>query len=79
MVDLSIRVVDWESQVFRKNLKFKFLAIKPQVLRTFPPNAARILLTVIFNQFIKKFGHEVFGGQNQPFFVFSFFRKKCLP
>ena len=54
MVDLSIRAVDWESQVFWKNLKFKFLAIRQQILRSFPPNADRILLTVIFNQFIRK-------------------------
>ena len=48
MVDLSIRVVDGESQIFRKNLKFKFLAIKQQILRSFPSNATSILLTVIF-------------------------------
>lgn len=54
MMDLSIRAVDAESQIFRKNVKFKFHAVKQQILRSFPPNAARILISLIYNHFIRK-------------------------
>ena len=53
MANLSLRVVDWESQISRNTLKFKFLAIKQQILRSFSPNAARILETGTFNHFIR--------------------------
>ena len=54
MMGLSVRAVDAESQIFRKNVKFKFHAVKQQILRSFPPNAARILNSLIYNYFIRK-------------------------
>ena len=54
MMDLSVRVVDAESQIFRKNVKFKFHSVKQQILSRFPSNAARILISLIYNHFIRK-------------------------
>ena len=54
MMDLSIRPVDAKSQIFRKNVKFKFHAVKQQILRSFPSNAVRILILLIYNHFIRK-------------------------
>ena len=53
-MDLSIRAVDTESQIFKKNTKFKFHAVKQQILHFFRPNAARILFSVIIYHFIRK-------------------------
>ena len=47
MMDLSIRAVDAESQILRKNVKFKFHAVKQQILQSFPPNAKFHLYTTI--------------------------------
>ena len=54
MMDLSIRAVDAESQIFRKYMTFKFHAVKQQILRSFPSNAARILISLVYNHFIRK-------------------------
>ena len=54
MMDLRVRAVDTESQIFLKNVKFKFHAVKQQILRSFPSNAARILISLIYNHFIIK-------------------------
>ena len=54
MTDVIIRAVDAESQIFKKNLKFRFHAVKQQNLRIFRPNAARILFSVIIIHFIRK-------------------------
>ena len=46
-MELIIRAVDADCQIFKKNLKFKFHAVKQQILRIFAPNSARILFSVI--------------------------------
>ena len=77
MMDLSIKAVDVESQIFKKNLKFKFQAVKQQILQRFPPNAVRILFSVIFNHFVRKIRTLGIFEKMEPFFVLIFFKHVC--
>ena len=54
MVDLSIRDIGGESQIFRKNLKFQFQCIKLKILWRLQPISVRTVLIVIFNDLIRK-------------------------
>ena len=75
-MDLSVRTVDTESQIFRKNVKFTFHAVKQQILRSFPLNAARILISLIYIfLFHKKNSCIRHLKKNSHFLCFIFFAK----